>query len=169
MSDQDIHDYLYWCAERYLSYRPRTEFELRRYLKRKLHSRDIIDADDQEPFLNATIKKLAEEGHINDEKFLKMFVDDRQYFRPRGKRRLVLELKQKGVAEPLIEDYFSGHTLDEVALITTILQKKFFFLNIKDASDLDPKTMKKITDHLLRRGFSYSDIKLAIEEFVKKK
>ncbi|MBP9816146.1 regulatory protein RecX [Candidatus Woesebacteria bacterium] len=169
MSDQDIHDYLYWCAERYLSYRPRTEFELRRYLKRKLHSRDITDADEQEPFLNTAINKLAEEGYINDEKFLKMFVDDRQYFRPRGKRRLVLELKQKGVAEPLIENYFSDNNIDELPLIANIIQKKFFFLNIKDASELDPKTMKKLTDHLLRRGFSYSDIKLAIEEFDKKK
>jgi regulatory protein len=173
MNDQDIHDYLYWCADRYLSYRPRTEYELRRYLKRKLYSRDIVDPDKQEEYIGVIMKKLNEEDRLNDEKFLKMFIDDRQYFKPRGKRRLVLELKQKGVADPLIEDYFSTHTIDEVPIIISIIQKKLFFDNPTNSQsenpEIDQELRKKITNHLLRRGFTYDHIKLAFEDFIKKK
>jgi regulatory protein len=169
MSDQDIFDYLYWCADRYLSYRPRTEFEIRRYLKRKLYSRDIIDPDQQEEFLEKIIEKLTEEERLDDGKFLKLFVDERQYFKPRGKRRLVLELKQKGVPNPLIDEYFASNNVDEPPLIRDILKKKFFLMGPQDESEIDQKTIQKITNHLLRRGFSYANIKLAFEEFLKKK
>ncbi len=173
MSNQDIHDYIYWCADRYLSYRPRTEYELRRYIKRKLHSRDIVDPDQQEEYITATIQRLNSEGRLNDEKFIQMFVDDRQYFKPRGKRRLVQELKQKGLADPLIEEYFSTHAIDEVPLVVKIIQKKLFFDNPTNSQsenpEIDQGLRKKITNHLLRRGFSYHHIKLAFEDFIKKK
>lgn len=169
MKDKAIPDYLYWCADRYLSYRPRTEYELRRYLQRKLIKQDVVDADKQTGFIDATIQRLYDEKRIDDEKFVKMFVDDRQYFRPRGKRRLVLELKQKGIADPLIEDFFSQHIVDELPLIISIIQKKLFFQNHLSQDNIDPDQQKKIINHLLRRGFSYNNIKLAFEEFIKKK
>lgn len=169
MKNNLIPDYLYWCADRYLSYRPRTEYELRRYLKRKLIKQEVADADEQTKYIDATIQKLYDEERINDENFVRMFVDDRQYFRPRGKRRLVLELKQKGVADPLIEDYFSENIIDELPLITSIIQKKLFFINPQSQDEIEPDDQKKITNHLLRRGFSYSNIKLAFEDFIKKK
>lgn len=173
MNNHDIHDYLYWCADRYLSYRPRTEYELRRYLKRKLYSRDILDQDQQEEYIDTTMQKLNEEGRLDDEKFLQMFVDDRQYFKPRGKRRLVQELKQKGLTDPLIEEYFSTHSIDEIPLITSIIQKKLFFDNPTNSQSqnptIDQDLRNKITNHLLRRGFTFNNIKLAFEDFIKKK
>lgn len=168
MSDKDLYDYLYWCADRYLSYRPRTEYELRRYLTQKLKKRDIADSDEQTIYVDAIIQKLYAEHRIDDEKFVPMFVDDKQYFRPHGVRRLKMELKKKGISPTLIDNYFLSHTINEVPLIISIIQKKFFLNNI-DHTSLDPKTHKKITDHLLRKGFSYSNIKLAFEEIVKKK
>ena len=164
MSTQDIEDYLYWCADRYLSYRPRTEFELRRYLTQKLKQKKITDEDAQKKFLIKILHRLTEEDRLDDKKFIELFVDDRQYFRPRGKRRLIDELTQKGISKDLIETYFSNHEIVELPIITEILNKK-----LRHFEEIDPTLRQKIINHLLRRGFSYSNIKLAIEEFIKKK
>jgi SOS response regulatory protein OraA/RecX len=59
--------------------------------------------------------------------------------------------------------------IDELPLITSIIQKKLFFINPQSQDEIEPDDQKKITNHLLRRGFSYSNIKLAFEDFIKKK
>ncbi len=172
MKDSAIEDYLYWCADRYLSYRPRTEFEIKRYLTQKLKKKEIFDSEEQQQFLDITISKLYEEDRLDDKKFVDLYVEEKQYFKPRGKRRLINELKQKGVAADLIDTRFAEHDIDELPIIIAILQKKFFLQGVSDnVAELlsDQKTRGKITNHLLRRGFSFHNIKLAFEDFIKKK
>lgn len=173
-TQSDIEDYLFWCADRYISYRPRTEYELRRYLTQKLKKKQLIEEHEQEVYICKIFKKLAAEGRLNDAQFLEWFVDDRQYFRPRGLRRLKQELTQKGIKKDLIDTYFSTHVIDEVPHIIDILSKKFFLYGQQPQAHLlttsrpDP-FIQKIINHLLRRGFSYDAIKTAFEEFIKKK
>lgn len=72
-----------------LAYRPRTAEELRRRLARKDFPDDVVQA---------TVDDLAERGFVDDAEFAAMFVRDRVRSKPRGKRRLVQELRARGVA-----------------------------------------------------------------------
>src|SRR5690606_30583448 len=66
-----------------------TAEELRRRLARKDFPDDVVQA---------TVDDLAERGFVDDAEFAAMFVRDRVRSKPRGKRRLVQELRARGVA-----------------------------------------------------------------------
>ncbi len=67
-------------AINFISFRPRSEWEIRR----KFNNEDLIT-------------KLKELRLINDEEFTKWFIEQRQTFRPKGKRLLEAELRKKGI------------------------------------------------------------------------
>ena len=76
-------------ALNYLSYRPRSEAELRSHL---------LEGDFAEATVDEVLHRLREVGLVDDEAFARYWVDNRARFRPRGKRMLVQELRQKDVA-----------------------------------------------------------------------
>ncbi len=70
-----------------------------------------------------TIQRLKENGFLGDEQFARDWVENRSTFRPRSKRMLAMELRQKGVAEEEIqqalaetgdEDNLAYQTRDQV-------------------------------------------------------
>lgn len=73
-------------AINYISYRPRSEWEVRDHLKKK-------DCED----IDTVIEKLKKIGQINDDEFAKWWVDQRSTFRPKGSQMLNLELRRKGI------------------------------------------------------------------------
>ena len=81
------------AAARYLSYRPRSEFELRQ----KLHQRGF-DGDSVE----VVVAKLKEQGLVDDMAFAQFWKDNRESFSPRSQRLTGLELRRKGVADDTI-------------------------------------------------------------------
>jgi regulatory protein len=73
-----------------LAYRARSAAELRRRLLRKEFPADIIEQ---------VVAELGERGHVDDAGFARAFVRDRLGAgRPRGRGRLVQELRARGVA-----------------------------------------------------------------------
>jgi regulatory protein len=71
-----------------LSYRARTSVELKRRLKRKGFDDEVAAA---------TVERLDRLGVVDDAAFAESFVRDRVRLKPRGPRRLVGELRAKGV------------------------------------------------------------------------
>lgn len=71
-----------------LSYRARSTAELRRRLLRKAFAPAIVDR---------CIEDMRERGYLDDGAFAEAFVRDRLRLRPRGRRRLISELRAKGV------------------------------------------------------------------------
>ena len=71
-----------------LSYRARTSVELTRRLKRKGFDDEVAAA---------TVERLDRLGVVDDAAFAESFVRDRVRLKPRGPRRLVGELRAKGV------------------------------------------------------------------------
>ena len=86
-------------ALRYLTARPRSERELRDRLRRRQVGEAVIDR---------TVEKLRTKGLLDDFTFAQYWVDQRVTFRPRSRRMLEMELRQKGVDGEAIE----GVTLD---------------------------------------------------------
>ncbi len=142
-------------AYRYLSYRMRTEYEVKRYLMEKAQKRGFPTE-----YIKEVIKRLIEDKYINDDLFIEEYVNARSKAKPKSAFALTQELQQKGVNQTKIQDYFEEHSIDEYALAKKALLKKWSIYQ-----HLIPlKRFKKASDFLQRRGFSFSIVKKTIEE-----
>jgi len=154
LNEQDNKDKLYEKVLRFLSYRPRSEKEIRDYLKKKNASQKTS---------KAIIKKLKKLELIDDRSFALWWIQQRSSFRPRGRRALWFELKQKGIDQEIIKDsLFSDKK--ELVLAKKAAQKKAKFL--KNLEFLAFR--QKMTGFLARRGFDWETIKKVLEELKKK-
>ena len=141
-------------AYRILSLRPRSEKEVKDYLAKKKATPKVAQK------IIAKLKKL---NHLNDQEFARWWVEQRSTFRPRGKFGLVAELRQKGVAKEVIDRVIKK--VDEMSLARKAAQKK-----IRSYKRLNPREFReKMTAFLARRGFSWSVIKVTIDDFLKKR
>ncbi len=82
-------------AIRYLSSRRRFSGEVRAHLRKK-----GVDRSDIDP----AIERLEELGLVDDVETSRAWIQDRLTFAPRGRRRLSMELRQKGVPPETIEE-----------------------------------------------------------------
>lgn len=141
---------------RFLSLRNRSEKEIRDYLKKKIKK---IKPNNSEKIIDLIVHQLKEEGLIDDKKFIRWWVEQRSYFRPRGVFALRQELQQKGVNRGLIDRYFKENKIDQLSLAKRVLEKK--------QGRLKPLTrkekFKKAIEFLRRRGFSYEVAKQAFK------
>ena len=139
----------------YLKFRPRTRWELINYLKKKSlkykFSQDVVDN---------VILRLEEQNLINDQEFVKWFVDQRTRSKPSSKLLLRNKLYNLGIERNIIDDFFVESELDEGKLAGEALKKREkYFLQFSRE-----KSFKKALSFLLRRGFSYSISKQAVKE-----
>ncbi len=141
-------DKLYNRALNYVALRPRSIWEVEFYLKRK---------DSPAPLIEQITNKLLELGLLNDEKFADMFVHDRALLRPTSKRKLIMELRKKHIAEEVIQRTLEEQPTDELSMLRAIVAKKRQLSKFKD-DDL------KLMQFLARQGFGYSDIKQVLGE-----
>ena len=82
-------------ALRFLATRPRSEREVRLRLQRA----QVSEAD-----VESVLSRLREDGLVDDAAFAAYWIEQRQTFRPRGRRLLRAELKQFGVAADVVDD-----------------------------------------------------------------
>ncbi len=76
------------AALHYLSYRARSEFELRKRLREKEHPAALIEW---------CVHDLKERGLLDDRTFAEAYARTRLKLKPRGRARLIQELRGKGV------------------------------------------------------------------------
>ena len=81
-------------AVRYLSYRPRSVEEVRRYL---------VEKDVPEALVPIVIERLRERAYVDDRAFASFWLTNRERFKPLASRALRYELRQKGIADDIIE------------------------------------------------------------------
>jgi regulatory protein len=128
-------------AFNYLSYRPRTEHELRRYLSQKGHAPESVDA---------ALARLAAYHYLDDEVFALNWVENRQRHRPRGPRLLRAELAQKGVDREVADRAIADAGADEHALARDAAERRLGALRAADYAEFG----RKLGGFLTRRGFS---------------
>ena len=93
---------------RLLSYRQRSEEELRRRLADKRYSRSAIDS---------ALARLRELGYLDDEAFSLYWSETRQAQRPRSRRLLVSELRSRGIDKETAEQATADVSDDEAAYL----------------------------------------------------
>ncbi len=136
------------AAADYLSYRPRSEFELRG----RLHQRGFDDDS-----VAAVLVKLKEQGLIDDTAFAQFWKDNRESFSPRSQWLTKRELRQKGVADNIIDQI--ADTIDDEDSAYRAALSKARSLPLADYQSF----YRRLSDYLKRRGFGYGVIKHTVE------
>lgn len=140
-------DKAYNLALQYVVRRMRSQGELRDYFRRKGY-------DDE---LAAYIfKKLAAIGLLDDLVFAEAWVRNRRLLKSVSKRRLSQELRQKHIANDIIEKILAEDEVADTEVLAELVASKRRQLRYRD--DL------KLMQYLARQGFSYDDIKTALQD-----
>ena len=140
---EDSCERAYQQALLFLSYRPRSESEIRQNLRKH---------DIPEQSIEQTLERLREARLADDKQFARSWVENRSTFRPRGRRALTMELRRKGIADEVTGLALAD--LDEEALAYKAGLKKARHLQVQECNEF----RRKLSDFLARRGFPYSVI-----------
>jgi len=148
---QDEVERAYEHALNFLSYRPRSEAEVRRHLCKKTVGDEVVEA---------VIERLTRAGLLHDREFARYWVENRLQFSPRGARALRHELWEKGVPASIITDTLSD--FDEEAAARQVAEAR-----ARRLAHLDPPDFRRrLGAYLARRGFSYTVIEPLVEEML---
>ncbi len=147
---RDATDRAVSAAMRALEQRMQTSKELRTRLQRKGFAPERIDA---------ALVKLAGYGYLNDERFAELWIENRLAHRPRGKRMLEQELRQKGIDRQIVDETVSSMEIDDHTAALELATKK---LRSVHGLPLDEQK-KKLTGVLARKGFDYGVIRTTLE------
>lgn len=138
---EDARERAFQQAILFLSYRARSESEIRQNLRKH---------EVPEPVIEQTLERLRQDGLANDNQFARAWVENRSAFRPRSRRLMAMELRQKGLNDEAVSSAIAD--VDDELLAYEAAQKK-----AGRYKDLEwNEFRKKLSDFLARRGFSYS-------------
>jgi len=143
MQAEDAQERAIQQALLFLSYRARSESEIRKNLRKHEIPEGVIEE---------TIARLRQDGLANDDQFARAWVENRAVFRPRSRRMMAMELRQKGLDEEIASAALEE--VDDEALAYEAAQKKSTRFKKLDWQEF----RKKLSEFLARRGFSYAVI-----------
>lgn len=139
-------DKLYSLSLRYASIRSRSEWEVKTYLKRKNASPALI---------KKILSRLRNLNLVNDLTYTENFINNRMRLRPASKLKVSSQLRQKHIAQDVINRALSDSSGTEQAALADIIKRKRVQKRYQD----DLKLMRYLTS----QGFNYEDIKSAIK------
>lgn len=158
-----------WMDKMYnfFSFRMRSEREIRDYFKIKDQKLKIKNGEGiSDLVINQVIERLKGKGLINDLEFAKAWVEARRRSKQKGVQALKTELYQKGINKEIVEEVLDHKSwaISEGELARQALEKK-----MRSWKNLDSQLLKKKAfEFLLRRGFEYDIVKVAVENIFKK-
>jgi regulatory protein len=152
LKQKDQVQVAYERSLKFLSYRPRAVAEIQRYLDEKGFD---------EPTREEVVARLSQAGLLDDDAFARYWIENRDTFKPRGRRALRYELRQKGVPGSVIDralmDYDEGDAAHRAAFARA--QK---LARHHDFDALRPKLLA----FLSRRGFSFPMARDTVESIL---
>ncbi len=138
-------DKAYNQALNLIARRPRSEWEIREYLKRKEYDQEVVDV---------IIGRLYESKWLNDTEFARKWVENRRLLKATSMRRLTQELKSKRVSDDVISLVLAEDDTDEVLILRELIARKQKQTRYQDT--------QKLMAYLVRQGFNYGDVKTAM-------
>ena len=173
----------YWYSEKYRNYKEINDEELTELLDavsfRRAYNKGLDLLSRRPHGTKELIKKLCEKGHekesaekacdrllelglLNDEEFARILANELYERKGYGVKRIKQELAFRGIDREIAENAIESLDIDTQTRIILVIEKKY------KGKINDEKGRKRAIDGLLRLGYSYSDIKSAlnsIEEF----
>ena len=156
MEQEDAKNQAMKFAMKLLTIRKRSVLEITKRLRQKKIAADIIDQ---------IVKELLGYKYLNDEEFAEAYLNDRINFNPRGSFLLRKELREKGIAEIIINEKIEELLPEkkELELAKKAAEKKLEYLN----KDLEKnKIYQKISAHLQSKGYSSYAIRETLENLL---
>ena len=154
---------LYGRALEYCLMRPHSAREVRDYLWRKTratrHRSKKTGELKERPGVSQVLvdrvyERLVEKAYIDDEKFTRYWVENRNQTKGMSQRKLEAELRAKGVANDIIERNLRDSLRNDTDELQKIIAKKR--RRYPDE--------QKFMQYLACQGFSFDDIKTALRE-----
>jgi regulatory protein len=137
ISDQKALD----LAVKYLSFKARTEYEVREYLFKKQVEDSVVET---------VMAKLKDYRYLDDELYLKNYLETNRLVNRYGSRRMVQDLKKRGLGESLLlvlKDWYPEET--EYQCCEAVARKSLQSLQ----SQTTIQKRKKLYDKLMRLGY----------------
>jgi len=136
-------------ALRFVSYRPRSVYEVQTHLQRKAFDEETIEQ---------VLAYLNGLELLDDVAFAQYWIEQRETFRPRSRYALGQELRQKGISREIVAAALEE--VDETAAARRAAEKQ-----ANRWAGLPEDVFKeKMAGFLQRRGFSYDIIREILEE-----
>ena len=156
------------AALHFLSYRQRTEWEIRQYLIKKAKSENSAE-DVGEELIKQVKEKLKQLGLIDDQKFARTYIEEkRRIANPKGDRAIKAELVRKGIDKKIIDEELGrqeeNSQISQLSLARGALQKRIKNKELRVKGIEQVKEKARLLRFLAGRGFSYETSYKAIEE-----
>lgn len=136
-------------ALKYISYKPRTILEVVKKLKEKNFDEDIV---------SIVMEMLVEKGYVNDLQYAQNWVENRSIHKPRSKKLITWELKNKQISDEIISEV-TGEMVPEEKLSILAAEKYARRLSGYEKEIF----IRKLSGYLIRRGFSYGTVNLTVQ------
>ena len=138
----------------YLSYKPRTETEVRRRLGQKGFDDAVVDQ---------VIDRLFELNYLDDAAYAVEYARGRFESGGYGPRRVRHDLRRRGVARRHIEDAVA-EVFDRDEALDTAREQAHKRLRRLQREEDPRRRRKKLFDFLVRRGFTYETARRVVDE-----
>jgi len=138
-----------------ISYRDRSEFELKKRLVDKGFNREVA---------REVLDFLKNQNLVDDKMYVNKYLDEVLTGKPMGKMRVLYELKSKRIREETIKNVLDKKLGIE---IEKKLAEKAAYKKMKVLKDYPPETAKRrLFNHLKNRGFQYDIINEVMKGFL---
>lgn len=127
--------------------RPRSEWEIRDYLKRKEIESQVADE---------IVEQLRSKDFINDYDFAKRWVESRRLLKQMSRRKLETELRIKRVSDTIVKQVLQEDETNDYDVLMLEIEKKRRQTRYQDD--------QKLMQYLARQGYGYDDIKRALSD-----
>jgi regulatory protein len=148
---------VYARALEYCLMRPHSAKEVRDYLYRKTRPTRTKTGEMRggvSPEVTARVfDRLVEKKYVNDQDFARYWVENRSLAKGVSQRKLIAELRSKGVDQAIIDQQLTGSDRNDEDELQKVIAKK----RVRYPDD------QKLMAYLARQGFSYDDIKSALK------
>ncbi|MCH5171152.1 MAG: regulatory protein RecX [Oscillospiraceae bacterium] len=169
----------WWYSEKYRNYKEITEEELtellnsvsfrraynkgldilsRRPYSEKELARKLKDKDFSDEAIEYAVNRLKELSLLDDERYAEILVEHLYSNKHYGEKRILQELSVRGIDRDTARNAVLALDKDEINSIVLLLEGKF------KGKMNDEKGKQRTVAALLRYGYSYSDIKSALNK-----
>jgi len=143
----------YILALRYLGIRPRTVQQVIHYLQEKGFPPELAQK---------VSRRCEQQGYLDDEAFSRQWVNERLRMKPRSPYVLRMELKQRGVANHIVDEAIGSISREEeLAAARKMAAKRLKHIE----GTPDAETERKLIAMLMRKGFASSVIQTLRREW----
>lgn len=133
-----------------LSYRPRSEGEIRRELQQGKYPDSTIEQ---------VLARLRDWHYVDDADFAQRWIENRSAHRPRASRLLAQELKAKGIQPEITAEAIAEADIDEASDALALARQRS-----RQLHELDPQVReRRLTGFLARRGYGFDVIRATLE------